>query len=105
DERRQQHQDREWFHRAAVPAAASSAAHRAQRTRSSYSSQASSVLSRVIFAFSVRCTEVIVKPSASLSIVTAADVSMRSGTSPASPRTSESAIAKQPACAALHHAL
>src|SRR5205085_11717298 len=52
------------------------------------------------FAFNVRCTAVMAKPSATFSSVTSAVVSMRSAVSLASPRMSDRAIGKQPACAA-----
>ena len=53
-----------------------------------------------IFAFSVRCTEVMAKPSPCFSSVTSALVSMCSAVSLASPRISDSAMVKQAACAA-----
>ncbi len=53
-----------------------------------------------IFAFSVRCTDVIAKPSPCFSSVTSALVSMCSAVSLASPRISDSAMVKQAACAA-----
>src|SRR5262249_51863878 len=52
------------------------------------------------FAFSVRCTAVIANPSATLSSVTSAFVSMFSAVNFASPRISDRAMVKQPACAA-----
>ena len=53
-----------------------------------------------IFAFSVRCTEVMAKPSPCFSSVTSALVSICSAVSLASPRISDSAMVKQAACAA-----
>src|SRR3954471_18625236 len=54
-----------------------------------------------IFAFSTRCDAVTVHPAGgTLSRLTSAVTSMRSGVKPASPSVAESAIAKQPECAA-----
>src|SRR6266550_3485609 len=53
-----------------------------------------------IFAVTSRWTFVIVKPASSFSSVTAAVVSRLSGVMPAFPSCAESAIVKQPACAA-----
>ena len=53
-----------------------------------------------IFAFNVRCTDVMAKPSPTFSSVTSALVSICSAVSFASPRISDSAMVKQAACAA-----
>jgi len=53
-----------------------------------------------IFAVSVRCTDVMAKPSPCFSSVTSALVSICSAVSLASPRINDSAMVKQAACAA-----